>query len=237
MTDRSVIITGGAGGQGSATALLLANAGWDVTVFDIADDRMSKLADDPRAKSIRFDHVDVTDYQALKRGVESVVSRTGHLDALLACAAVHDRAAISDGDPLAWLHVVNVNFLGVANALRACLPHLLKSQRADIIVWGSVSGLVPYANESIYAASKAADIHLMDCLRQEIAQTSVRISIIHPGMVDTAMTWANPAAMAMKGFFAFLEPEDLARTAKFILDQPPNVQISEIVVRPARQAM
>jgi NADP-dependent 3-hydroxy acid dehydrogenase YdfG len=236
MANRSAIITGGAGGQGSATARELSRAGWNVAVFDIDEARMAKLAEDTIGMTVTCHRIDVTDYDALKSGVESVVASIGYLDAVLICAGVHDRAPIAEGDPSVWQHVVDVNFLGVLKTLRACLPHLLTREYADIVVWGSISGFVPYSNESVYAASKAADIHLMDCLRQETAQTGVRLSIIHPGMVNSAMTWANASAMAQQEFFDFLEPEDLARVARFIVDQPANTCISEIVVRPARQA-
>jgi NADP-dependent 3-hydroxy acid dehydrogenase YdfG len=223
--------------MGRATSERLTGAGHHVAVFDRDAKGIRALADDGRDGRLTYHQLDVTDFPAVERAVNEVAAQPAGLDALVACAGIHDRAALSEGDTERWKDVLLVNVLGVATCVRACLPHLLQRDRADVIIWGSVSGLVPYTHESIYAASKAAVTHLADCLRLEVATTNVRVAVIHPGLVDTPMTRGNPAATAMLESFDPVLPENIARCAEFILDQPDNCSISELILRAANQAM
>jgi NADP-dependent 3-hydroxy acid dehydrogenase YdfG len=223
--------------MGRATAQELVAHGYRVSIFDRdvagAEDLRKLVGGDMLAS---YD-VDVTDYPAVTHAVQDVRAHFGNFDALIACAGTHDRALLAEGEPALWEQVLRVNVMGVANVVRACLPHLLPQERADIVIWGSVSGWVPYTHESIYAASKAAVIHLAECLRLEVVDSGVRVCVLQPGLVDTPMTRANASAMATVAQLDPIMPEDIARCARFILDQPTHCNISELVLRPARQAM
>jgi NADP-dependent 3-hydroxy acid dehydrogenase YdfG len=236
MGIRRAIVTGGASGMGRATTLELLAGGYAVAVFDRNEIGLASLraAADPARLTLHA--VDVTDFAAVNSAVEGIAT-DGGFDALVACAGVHDRALLAEGDPERWRAVFDVNVLGVANCLRACLPHLTRRELADIVVWGSVSGWVPYTHEAMYAASKAAVIHLVNCLRLEVVDTAVRVCVLEPGLVDTPMTRANESAMSTVAQLDPILPEDIARCARFILDQPSHCNISELTLRPSRQTM
>jgi NADP-dependent 3-hydroxy acid dehydrogenase YdfG len=234
MSGRRVILTGAGSGQGRATALELAGAGFFVQAFDTDAEALGTLeaADDRIGGHV----VDVTDFEAISDAVATVADKPGGFDGLLLCAGIHDRSTLSEGDPARWRKVLDVNLLGVLHCLRAGLPHLVERERADVVAWGSVSGSVCYPLEAVYAASKAAVAHLLECLRRELVETNVRVTVIRPGLVDTPMTRSSPGAAANLQRDP-LVPTDIGRVVRFILEQPAHFNVTDIVLRPVHQLM
>jgi NADP-dependent 3-hydroxy acid dehydrogenase YdfG len=238
VSDKRVIITGGASGQGRATASLLARAGYIVAALDRDTDGLSTLAKELADHAITTHALDVASFAEVEDIVNQVASNGG-VDALLACAAIHGSYdPLASGDPLHWSKVLSVNVMGVENCVRACLPHMLSQERGDIIIWGSVAALSPVPNEATYSASKAAVAHLADSLRHEVAASGIKVSVIHPGITHTPLMEESPATAQLLEAIKLepLRPEDIARCAQFMLEQPDGCAISEIIVRPARLA-
>jgi NADP-dependent 3-hydroxy acid dehydrogenase YdfG len=118
--------------------------------------------------------------------------------------------------------MVDVNILGLAHTLRATLAHV-KAAQGHVLLTGSVAGRRVIAG-SMYGATKWAVSAIGYNLREELRGTGVRVTLIEPGMVDTPFfDEAKPDA---------LRPEDIARCVLYALDQPPGVDVHELVVLP-----
>ena len=234
---RSVIVTGAASGQGRATAVRLARAGYRVAAVDLDEAGLATLSEEAESGQTTTYCVDITDFSAVEDVVDQVRADGGALDGLLACAAISDTADLASGNPARWERVLRVNILGVEHCLRACLPHFVEQGHGTVIIWGSVAARMPFGGEATYAASKAAIMQLAECLRHEVAESGVKVGVLHPGMTDTPMMNASPGALETLAArdLAPLVPDDLARCAQFMLEQPDGCSISEMIVRPTRQ--
>jgi NADP-dependent 3-hydroxy acid dehydrogenase YdfG len=122
--------------------------------------------------------------------------------------------------------MVLTNVLGAAYTVRAALP-ALKESRGHILLTGSVAGrrAVP---GSLYSSTKWAITGMGESLRQDVDGTGIRVTIVEPGMVDTPF-FDNPAE-------GRLEADDIARAVMFAVDQPPHVDLNEILIRPTAQS-
>ena len=105
------------------------------------------------------------------------------------------------------------------------------------MIVASISGRVTYTGESAYVASKHATIAFADCLRQEVAGSGIRVSVIEPGLVETPLIHVYPGALDMVPDVTPIAPEDVARAVRYILEQPAGVNVSELVIRPTSQVL
>ena len=121
--------------------------------------------------------------------------------------------------------MVLTNVYGAALTLRATIP-AVKESRGHILITGSVAGrrVLP---GSLYSCTKWAVTAMGEALRQDLNDSGVRVTVIEPGMVDTPF-FDNPVSNA-------LEPDDIARAVLFAVQQPPHVDVNEILVRPTAQ--
>lgn len=106
-----------------------------------------------------------------------------------------------------------------------------------IVIVSSGSGRVTYVGEPAYVASKHATVAFADCLRQEVAPLGIRVALIEPGMVETPFIHLYPEADALVPGVVPLDPADIAGCIRFVLEQPPSVNVFEILVRPTSQLL
>jgi NADP-dependent 3-hydroxy acid dehydrogenase YdfG len=232
------IVTGAGSGIGAAVAADLANAGAHVTMVGRRPDRLQAVASHIRSSghSAMPEPGDIRDYAQMEAIVESTVARWGRLDVLIANAAVVEQSTISTGDPMQWRTLIDTNVTGTFNCVRAALPPMHLQNAGHIVIVASVSGRVTYVGEPAYVASKHALVAMGDCLRQELAPTGIRVTIIEPGLVATEFLNAEVVDSLAPGV-APLASADVARAIRFAIDQPPGVNINEIVIRPAGQVL
>jgi NAD(P)-dependent dehydrogenase (short-subunit alcohol dehydrogenase family) len=170
---KTVLITGGAGGIGSATAAELARRGWTPILADI------EATGDVIA-------LDVTDPAACDRAVETVLERHGRLDAIWANAGIASFGPLALTDPSAFARTIEVNLLGVFNTVRAALPAVIEA-RGYVAVTASLASFAQAPGMSSYSASKAGVEALCNALRIELAHHGVAVATIHPTWIDTDM--------------------------------------------------
>jgi NADP-dependent 3-hydroxy acid dehydrogenase YdfG len=173
----------------------------------------------------------------MERAVAAARTRFGSLDIFIACAGIAEVGRISAADPALYRDVVLTNVVGVMNGIRAALPQMLERSAGHIVVIASVSGRVTYSGESAYVASKHAAVAFADCLRQEVAADGIRVSLIEPGVVETPLIHVYSDALDVVPGVVPLDPMDVARTVRFVLEQPANVNVAEVVIRPAGQVL
>jgi NADP-dependent 3-hydroxy acid dehydrogenase YdfG len=229
--DRVLLVTGASSGIGAQTARRAAEAGWRVVLGARRRDPLEELArelgGDERALAARCD---VTEWEEVEALARAAIDRFGAIDAVFANAGFGARRGFLEESPEYWRSMVLTNVLGVALTIRATLPHMLERDAGHYLITSSVAGRRALPG-SLYSATKWAATAIGEALRAELRQmrenSSIRVTVIEPGMVDTAFFESRPQRA--------LEPDDVARAALFALSQPESVDVNEILVRPATQ--
>ncbi|WIX98835.1 SDR family oxidoreductase [Amycolatopsis mongoliensis] len=238
-----VAITGASSGIGEATARHLASLGAVVVLGARRTDRLDRLvaeveADGGRAVAVR---VDVTDPGDLRTLVTTAVERFGRLDVLVGNAGVTRISTVADLDVEGWSAMVDVNVKGILHGIAAALPVFRRQGSGHLVTVVSTSGLKIVPTQAVYAGTKNAVRTLLEGLRQESTDGVLRTTSISPGYVrtelidhavdDPAVREQAQRSMAKLG----IEPEAVARAIAFAVDQPEDVEIGDLTIRPTRQ--
>jgi NADP-dependent 3-hydroxy acid dehydrogenase YdfG len=226
------LVTGGVSGIGAAIAAALRDRGATV----VAVDRYAKAESAPGEASREL-AADVRDYEAMAAISAKVNEEFGHLDIVIANAAITDWGLMSTGDPRRWHDVIDTNVLGVAHTIRAALPILIAQGHGHVVITASISGRTTYVGEPIYIASKWALVGLGGALRKEVGDSGVRVSLIEPGIVNTPLVRDTVEGAAELASRQSLNPEDVARAVMFVLEQPAHVNIDELMISPLAQGL
>jgi NADP-dependent 3-hydroxy acid dehydrogenase YdfG len=236
--NKVVVITGASSGIGEATARVLAAAGAKVVLGARRADRLAKLAAELGGVARATDVTKREDVAAL---VGLALERFGRLDVLVANAGI---ARIGPLDDLAvddWLAMIDVNLNGFLYGIAAALPVFRRQGAGHFVTTISVSGLRVVPTQAIYAGTKNAVRTIHEGLRQE-AGPRLRVTGISPGYVRTELATASiehaetRAAIERQMAEIAIAPEAIARAIAFAVDQPDDVDVGDIVVRPTAQA-
>jgi NAD(P)-dependent dehydrogenase (short-subunit alcohol dehydrogenase family) len=179
-------ITGASRGIGRELALRLAAEGIKVAVSSRNQVLLDKLAT-LNPNIIPFP-LDVTNEQATARGLKAMSERLCGIDLAVLNAGIHEHMDARTFSAATAARVMAVNYLGIVNALEVLIPLMRFSKHGQIALMGSLSGYRGETGQAAYAPSKAAIISLAECLLEELLREGIQISIINPGVVDTAMT-------------------------------------------------
>ncbi|WP_027932431.1 SDR family oxidoreductase [Amycolatopsis thermoflava] len=237
-----VAITGASSGIGAATAIELADRGAAVVLGARRGDRLASLVDRIRGDGGRAEmlEVDVTRRGDLAELVGLAVDRYGRLDVLVSNAGIASLAPVADLEVDAWDAMIDVNVRGVLYGIAAAMPVFRSQGRGHFVTTVSTSGLKIVPTQAVYAGTKNAVRTVLEALRQESTDGVVRTTAISPGYVRTELVdnVADPdqreaaqRAMAEMG----IAPEAVARAIAFAIEQPDDVEIGELVIRPVRQ--
>jgi NADP-dependent 3-hydroxy acid dehydrogenase YdfG len=226
----TLLITGASTGIGAATARHAVEAGWNVVLGARSEDKLRALAEELGSEQTHVVRCDVTEWDDQQRLVAETLDRFGGLDAAFANAGFGAKRGFLEEDPDQWRSMVLTNVLGPALTIRAVLPHFLERDAGHFLITSSVAGRRALPG-SLYSATKHAATAMGEALRSELRQMrenfSVRVTVIEPGMVDTPFFDDKPQGA--------LEPDDIARVVLFALEQPPGVDVNEMLIRPVRQ--
>lgn len=181
-----VLVTGGAGGLGHATAVALAARGAVPVLADLDAGALARAAGDGFATPPLTTTTDVTDRASCEAAVAAALDAHGRLDAVWANAGVNAFGPVEVVDPDAWRRVVDVNLHGAYETVRAALPAVIEA-RGYIALTCSVASFAHQPGVSAYAASKAGLEAFGNALRLEVAHHGVDVGTIHPGYVRTAL--------------------------------------------------
>lgn len=221
------MVTGGISGIGAAVTAALRERGATV----VAVDRHAKPEPAP-GEAMRELAGNVRDYEAMAAVSARILAEFGHLDLVIANAAITDWGLMSTGDPSRWHDVIDTNVLGVAHTIRAALPILIAQGHGHVVITASISGRTTYVGEPIYIATKWALVGLGGALRKEVGNSGVRVSLIEPGIVDTPLVRDTVEGAAELASGQSLNAEDVARAIMFVLEQPAHVNIDELMISP-----
>ena len=236
--SKTAVVTGASSGIGGATARLLAREGYNVVLAARREDRLEDLAAELGGSALAVP-TDVADPEACETLVSRAVETFGSVDVLVANAGLGLYGPIAEGNPDDWRVMFEVNVLGVLHAARAATRHMLDRGSGDVVFVSSLAGRrIPRADGAIYAATKHALVAIAEGLRVEVNTKGIRVISVEPGLVRTEFPNSSfPSAeeyYAQKDFSP-LEVEDIAGAVLYAIQQPPNVSINEILIRPTAQ--
>jgi NADP-dependent 3-hydroxy acid dehydrogenase YdfG len=223
-----LVITGASTGIGAATARRATEFGYRVVLAARSDDKLAALAEElggpEKAIAVRCDVSSWDDQRAL---VTSASERFGRLDVYFANAGFGAKRGFLEESVEHWKSMIDTNVLGTALSIRSCIGHFREQNRGHFVLTSSIAGrrVLP---GSLYACTKFAVTAMGEALRQEVAETDIKVTVIEPGMVDTPFFDNRPSGA--------LDADDIARAVMFALTQPPHADVNEILVRPIHQA-
>jgi NADP-dependent 3-hydroxy acid dehydrogenase YdfG len=242
LKGKVVAITGAGSGIGEATALLLAAGGAKVVLAARRTNRLEALTARITAAGGEATYIqtDVKRRDDMARLVKFACEQYGQLDVLISNAGV---GLISPLDELRvedWEEMVDVNLKGVLYGIAAALPVFRKQGFGHFVNILSTSGIKIVPLQSVYAGTKNAVRTISEGLRQEAGE-KLRVTIISPGFIHTdfAESMTNPEVKAQileQRDKMAIPPDAIARAISFAIEQPANVDVGEIVVRPTAQA-
>jgi len=242
ISGKAVAITGASSGIGEAAARLLAERGAAVVLGARRADRLDKLAEEIRESGGRAVAVatDVTRPGDLRRLVDRAVTQFGRLDVLVGNAGISKIGPVADLDVDGWSAMIDVNLRGVIHGIAAALPVFRRQGRGHLVTTVSTAGLKIVPTMAVYGATKNAVRTLLEGLRQESTDGVLRTTAVSPGYVRTELADSidNPEVREQirrnSDEFA-IPPEAVARAIAFAIEQPDDVEIGDITIRPAVQ--
>ena len=236
--DMVVLITGASSGIGAGIARELAAAGATLVLGARRQERLDTLAEELRAAGARVatHHLDVTDRASVAAFAQAGRDAFGRVDAIVNNAGIMPLSLMASMKVDEWDRMVDVNIKGVLHGIAAVLPEMTARGSGHVVNIASIGALAVSPTAAVYCATKFAVRAISDGLRQE--REDIRVTCIHPGVVESELagTITDPvAADAMRSYRAIaLQPDASGRAVRFALEQPGDVDVNEIVVRPTR---
>ncbi|MFI1152724.1 SDR family oxidoreductase [Streptomyces sp. NPDC020817] len=236
-----VAITGAGSGIGAATALLLAERGAKVVLGARRTERLEALAARIEAAGgeAAWTRTDVTVREDLTGLVELARGRFGRLDVLVGNAGIGLISPLDEVRVEDWERMIDVNLKGVLYGIAAALPVFREQGTGHFVNTVSTAGLRVVPLQAVYAATKNAVRTLSEGLRQE-AGDSLRVTVVSPGVTRTdfpdSMSAEMRAQVRDRMDAIAIPPDAIARAIAYAVEQPDNVDVGDIVVRPTAQA-
>ncbi len=240
--NKVIIITGASSGLGEAAAKLLAENGAKVVLSARREDRLEKLAGEigGNAAWLRSDVTSLDDMRALVRLAKD---RFGRVDAVFANAGIMPGGNMSELKVPDWMDMVDINVKGVLNTIAAVLPEFIAQKGGHIIVTSSAAGLRSVPGNAVYCGTKHFVKAMLDSFRMEaVAEGSnIHTTVIYPGAVKTELLNSIAPSETKSMVEKFYEdvgltPDVIANAVLYAVSQPDNVNVSDLVVRPSREA-
>jgi NADP-dependent 3-hydroxy acid dehydrogenase YdfG len=236
LNNKVVLITGASSGIGEGTARQLAASGARVVLGARRTDKLQTLASDIEnaGGTVKFRALDVTDASDMEAFVAFAEAEFGQVDVLVNNAGVMPLSPLNALKTDEWNWMIDVNIRGVLHGIAAVLPRMEAQGHGQIINVSSIGGFVVQPTAAVYAATKFAVRAISEGLRKESAV--VRCTCVYPGVVtsELADTISDPVARERMQTYrkTAIEPDAIARAIRYVIEQPNDVDVNEIVVRP-----
>ena len=245
LTGKTAIVTGASSGIGKATAMTLAQAGAAVVIQARRKERLVKLASDIEAKGGKA--LAISGDASLTSDTDRLLEKTlewkaggRKYDVVVVNAGRGLAGGMLSSDHYQWEEVYHTNVLGAAYLMRSAAKYFVERKKGDIVAIGSVVGRNISPFSAFYGSSKFAVGAIVEGLRQEVCSHGVRVSLVMPGIVKSE--FQKVAGYNEDNFYKgiahmgkLLDPQAIADGIYWLLTQPRNVNISEIMIRPTGQ--
>lgn len=242
ISGKVVAITGASSGLGEATARFLAEKGAQVFLGARREENLKRIVAEigESGGSADYRQVDVTQREQVDRFVKASVDLFGRIDVLVNNAGLMPLSPLAALKVQEWDRMIDVNIKGVLYGIAAALPFMQAQKDGHIINMSSVAGHVVFPAAAVYCGSKFAVRAISEGLRMEIGP-DIRTTIISPGAVKSELAEAisdpETAKNVRELINVAIDADAVARAIAFAIEQPKDVDINEIVVRPTAQAL
>ena len=237
--DKVILITGASSGIGEGIARALGAAGAKLLLGARRTDRLDAIAADIRADggTVEVRSLDVTSRTQMAAFAATAIEIWGRIDVLVNNAGVMPLSPMSAGKHDEWERMVDVNIKGVLWGIGAVLPAMDRQQSGQIINIASIGALNAVPTAAVYCGTKFAVRAISDGLRQE--NSHIRVTAINPGVVESELTGTITHEQTMAFMDEYraiaLQPADIGRLVRYVIESPANVGVNEITVRPQGQ--
>ncbi|AMW84253.1 Oxidoreductase, short-chain dehydrogenase/reductase family [Pseudomonas yamanorum] len=234
--NKVVLITGASSGIGEAAARLIAAKGAQVVLGARRTERLDKLVREIQAEggSASASALDVTDLESMQAFVAFAKAQHGKVDVIINNAGVMPLSPLASLKVNEWNQMLDVNVRGVLHGIAAVLPGMEAQGFGQVINISSIGGLAVSPTAAVYCATKFAVRAISDGLRQETDK--IRVTVVCPGVVESELadTISDEGAReVMKAYRRVaINADAIARALAYAIEQPDDVDVSEIVVRP-----
>ena len=231
-----VLITGASSGIGEASARLLASRGAHVVLGARRTDRLETLvtAIGNEGGSAHYRQLDVTQRNDMEEFVGFAQKTFGHIDVIVNNAGVMPLSKLEALKVEEWNRMIDVNIRGVLHGIAAGLPIMKEQGFGQFINISSIGGHAVSPTAAVYCATKFAVGAISEGLRQEVSD--IRVTVISPGVTESELADSISDSEARRGMQDFrqiaIPPEAIAKAIAFAIEQPDDVDVSEIIVRP-----
>lgn len=235
--DKVIAITGASSGIGEATARLLASQGAKVVLGARRTDRLEKIAGDINVCGGRaeFRALDVTDRKDVQDFIDFAVTCFDRVDVLVNNAGVMPLSKLEALKVDEWDRMIDVNIRGVLHGIAATLPLMQRQRAGQIINIASIGAYAVSPTAAVYCATKYAVRAISEGLRQEVGG-DIRVTVIAPGVTESELAESisdEGGRAEMKEFRKIaISADAIARAITYAIEQPADVDVSELIVRP-----
>ena len=238
MMQPLIVITGASSGIGAAMAKQFSAAGHPLLLVARRIEKLEALA----LPDAMCRQVDMTDSAAFRSAVKEAEAVYGPADCLINNAGLMLLGQIDTQDPQEWQRMYDINVLALLNSMQAVLGDMKARNTGTIINVSSIAGKKSFPNHAAYVGTKFAVSAISENVREEVADTGVRIMSICPGAVETELLRHTTSQEIIDGYEDWkqamggvLAADDIARTAAFMYAQPQGVNIRDVVITATRQ--
>lgn len=242
ISGKVVVITGASSGLGETTARHLASLGANVVLGARRENRLQDISNEinqeGNGKAI-FVKTDVTKKEEVQSLVDKAVTEFGKVDVMLNNAGLMSIAPMSETKVDEWDRMIDINVKGVLYGIAAALPVFQKQENGHFINVSSVAGVKVFSpGGTVYSGTKYAVRAISEGLRHEVGG-KIRTTTIEPGAIDSELKHGSShkeSSDFVREFYKTAIPSDsIARTIAFAIEQPADVDVNEIVIRPTVQ--
>mgnify|MGYP003630144294 FL=1 len=240
--DKVVIITGASSGLGEATARRLAKSGAKVMLAARREDRLVALRDAivEQGGDAIYKVTDVTDREQMQALAQATLDAYDRIDVLVNNAGLMPLSPLDKLKVDEWDTMIDVNIRGVLYGIAAVLPTMRKQHAGHIINLSSVAGHKVFPSSAVYSATKYAVKAISEGMRQE-GNGEIRSTNISPGAVATELpstiSDTDTAKNVDELYDMAIDPDAIARAVAFAIEQPADVDVNELIIRPSKQPL
>ena len=236
LKDKVAIITGASSGIGRAVARNLNEAGVKFILTGRREDRLTALKDELEHAAVLTG--DISQEGMPQRLLANALDTFGRCDIVFNNAGIIKAGSIDEIDIEDMCYMVRVNVEAAFRMAYVAVKHFKSNGSGYLLNTSSVLGTKVRPTAGAYAGTKFAIEALTEALRLELAKTNIGVSCIEPGLVQTDLhrEWPVPPAQSLN-IPRPLQPEDIARVVRFILEQPDHVRLPRILAVPSDQEL
>lgn len=235
-----VVITGASSGLGEETARYLAEKGASVVLGARRVENLERIASQIEAKGglATYLKMDVTNIEEVKALVAKGVEVFGKIDVIINNAGIMPLAPLAALKVDEWNQMIDVNIKGVLNGIAAALPLFQAQSSGHFINLASIAGLNVNPGSVVYSGTKFAVRAISDGLRKEVGK-DIRTTIITPGLIESELQFGSSdeatSQFIQQVYKDAIPAISIAKAAAYAIDQPANVDINELIIRPTVQ--